>query len=118
MAPEPSLNPSGIVAVAIALLGPLAGEWAVIVLSALAGSLWALSSARTPTRWGAAAMVFRLVFAAVVLTGSMAWLIERTYDWPAHQLLAPVAFFIGMLGDRFPALVDKLAAKFLPGAGT
>lgn len=38
---------TGLVAVAVAVLGPMAGEYAVIVLSALAGSLWALS-ATTP----------------------------------------------------------------------
>lgn len=98
----------GLVAVAVALFGPMAGEYAVIVLSALAGSLWALSRMTTATRLSAASMVARLVFTAVVLSSGVAYWLQQSYDWPTHQLLAPVAFAIGAFGDRWPALLDEL----------
>ena len=90
----------GLVAVAVALLGPAAGEYAVIVLSALSGSLWALSRLPITSRLTGAALVARLVLAAVVLTSVAAWWLQRTYDLPAQQLLAPLAFLIGAFGDR------------------
>jgi hypothetical protein len=62
-------------------------------------------------------LVLRLVLTAVVLAGSAAWFIERSYEWPAHQVLAPVAFLIGMLGDKVPKLVERLLARYLPDTG-
>lgn len=107
--PEPTSTTSvAIVTFAVALLGPMAGEYAVIVLSALAGSLWALSKLETATRVAGAALVLRLVLTAVALTGFVAWFLETEYQWPAHHLLAPVAFVIGALGDRWPRIFDAV----------
>jgi hypothetical protein len=105
---EPTLPTAGvgIVTVAVALLGPMAGPYAVIVLSALAGALWALSAQATPNRIAGGLLVARLVLTAVVLAGGVAWIIDSQYHWPAHQTLAPVAFAIGMGGDRWRSLVD------------
>lgn len=108
----------GLVAVAVALIGPAAGEYAVIVLSALAGSLWALSRLETASRLTGAALVARLVLTAVALTGGVAYWLQDAYHWPVHQLLAPVAFAIGAFGDRWPALLDRLWQRLidaLPG---
>lgn len=99
-----------IVTVAIGLLGPAAGPYATIVLGALAGALWALSAAPTETRAAGAGLVLRLVLTAVVLTGGAAAALEAQYGWPAHQLLAPVAFGVGMGGDRWRALGDIMVA--------
>lgn len=99
-----------IVTVAIGLLGPAAGPYATIVLGALAGALWALSAAPTETRAAGAGLVLRLVLTAVVLTGGAAAALEAQYGWPGHQLLAPVAFGIGMGGDRWRALGDIMVA--------
>jgi hypothetical protein len=108
---EPTVPASvGIVTLAVALLGPMAGPYAVIVLSALAGALWALAAAPTESRRAGAWLVLRLVLTAVVLAGGVAWGLESQYGWPAHQLLAPVAFATGMGGDRWRALVDVLVA--------
>jgi len=108
---------AGIITVAVALLGPMAGEYAVIVLSALAGSLWALSRVPSGSRAAGALLILRLVLTAVVLTSGLAWLLEQQYSWPAHQVLAPLAFVIGALGDRWPALVESLADRLLRRAG-
>lgn len=108
---------AGITAVAIAVLGPMAGEYAVIVLSALAGSLWALSRSSLASRVDGAMLILRLVMTAVVLTSGLAWLLERHYEWPTHQVLAPLAFVIGALGDRWPGLVEALADRMLRRLG-
>lgn len=114
---EPTSPSVGIVAVAVALLGPMAGEYAVIVLAALAGSMWALARADTPTRMHGALLVLRLIFTAVVLTGGVALLIESTRGWPAHQVLAPVAFGIGAFGERWPAVIEAAIARVIDRIG-
>ena len=108
---EPTIPVSvGIVGLGITTLGPLAGPYAVILVSALAGAMWALAAAPTATRSAGAMLVLRLVLTAVMLTSGVAWVLEAQYDWPGHQLLAPVAFVIGMVGDRWRSLLDKLLA--------
>lgn len=107
---DPSIPTSaGVVAVGITLLGPAAGPYAAIVLSSLAGALWALAAAPTETRRAGAALLLRLVLTAVVLTVALAAWIERTYGWPAHDVLPVLAFGVGMGGDRWRALGDTLA---------
>ena len=114
--PEPTTGGSvGLVAIAIALLGPAAGPYAVIVLSALAGALWALSRSETATRAHGALLLARLVATAIVLTGTVAWWLESQYKVPAHQLLAPVAFGIGAVGDGWRAVLDSLVARLSRG---
>jgi len=118
---EPSLPPAAsLIAVSVAVFGPMAGPYAVIVLSALAGALWALASTPTESRLAGGLLLLRLVLTAVVLTGCGAWMLEAQYGWPAHQLLGPLAFAVGMGGDRWRALADILATivqKRLGGAG-
>lgn len=104
---------AGIIAVSVALLGPMAGEYAVIVVSALAGSLWALSRVSAATRADGALLIFRLVLTAVMLTSGAAYLIQSHYDLPVHQLLAPVAFAIGALGDRWPRLLEAAFERLM-----
>lgn len=117
--PEPTTGGSvGLVAIAIALLGPAAGPYAVIVLSALAGALWALSRSETATRVHGALLLARLVVTAIVLTGAVAWWLESQYKLPAHQLLAPVAFGIGAMGDGWRSVIDGLVARLGRGSAT
>lgn len=117
MAEPTSTSSAGIVAVSIALLGPIAGEYAVIVFSALAGSLWALSRETTLTRWDGAVLVFRLVLTAGTLASFFVWLLEHYYQWPSHQMLAPVAFGIGAVGNGWPGIVDRVKRRVLAGIG-
>lgn len=98
----------GIVALAVAVLGPLAGPYVVIMLAALAGALWALASEPTASRADAGLLVFRLMLTATVLAGGLAWWLEDVYKWPAHQVLAPTAFVVGMGGNRWRALIDAV----------
>lgn len=117
MSVEPTTaSAKGVLALAVLIFGTAAGEYAAIVFAALAGSLWALSKIETPTRRNAALLMLRLVMTAVVLTSPVAWYLEAEHRWPAHHMLAPVAFFIGALGDRWPTVVgelwDRLRGRF------
>ena len=112
MMSEPaSASSAGILALAVAICGPLAGEYAVIVLASLAGSLWALSARSAPGAAASALMLLRLVLTAVVLTGSATWWIEQRYGLPAHRIMAPVAFGIGAIGDRWRDAIRALWAN-------
>jgi hypothetical protein len=104
--PTSTTAATGLVALAVALVGPMAGEYAVIVLSALAGSLWALSRSTTATRAAGALLVLRLVLTAVVLAGGASWWLSTQYSIPAHQLLAPVAFGVGAIGNGWGSLIN------------
>ena len=115
---EPTTTAGGIsiTAVLIALLGPMAGQYTVIVMAALAGALWPLSTMELPTRRAGASLLFRIVTSAVLLTGSVAWYLESEYNFPAIHGMAVVAFFIGALGNGwapiFRAMRQGIAAFF------
>lgn len=100
-----------LVAFAVALLGPMAGEYAVIVLSSLAGGLWALKEVETQTRMDGAKLLFRLVITAIVLTGSLSLLLHHLYEWQAHHVISPVSFCIGAFGNRWRTLIDAVASR-------
>lgn len=101
----------GVVALAVLMFGAVAGEYAAIVFCALAGSLWALQKLETDNRAQGAFLIFRLVLTAVVLTSPIAWWLESQYQMPAHRVLAPLAFAIGALGNKWPDLVADAARR-------
>lgn len=114
MAEPTTASGVSITALLIALLGPLAGQYAVIVMAALAGALWPLSTMEMPTRRAGAAFLFRIVSAAVLLSGSGAWYLEQNYQFPAVHGMAVAAFFIGAMGNGwspvFLAMRDGISA--------
>jgi len=94
---------------AIALLGPMVGPYAVIIFAALAGAMWPLSSAETISRTAGAWLLIRVTTTAVVLTVFLAAAIERSWGLPALEALAPVALMIGALGNGWRMVWDALA---------
>lgn len=105
---EPSATSLSITALAIAVLGPMAGPYALIVFAALAGALWPLSTMPTVTRAQGAAFLLRVVLGAVVLTSSAAYLIEHLYQVPAIESFALVAFGIGAVGNGWRPVLQGL----------
>ena len=114
--PEPTSTSAGIslAALFVAILGPMAGPYALIVFAALAGALWPLSASETTTRMSGAWLVLRCTLTAVALTGVLSVLIQTHWSIPAVEALAPVAFLIGALGNGwrpvFGAIGSALAA--------
>lgn len=113
MAEPATTTSAGIVAAAIVMMGPIAGEHAAIAFCALAGALWALSSAKCESHAAGAWLVGRLVLTAVVLTGTGAWLLEDLYQWPAKHVLPGLAFLIGLFGNRWPSLAEAASARLM-----
>lgn len=104
---EPQTSAAALV---VALLSPLTGPFAVIVLAALAGATWPLAAADTATRRQGAFLLIRLVLTSVALTGFIAFLVEQQLGFPANKVLAPVAFVIAWIGDAWrdpAALIGK-----------
>lgn len=109
--PEPT-STSGIslAAVSIALLGPMAGPYALIVFAALAGALWPLSAADTMTRSAGFWLMLRCTLTAVALTSALSLLLQSRWQIPASEALAPVAFAIGALGNGWRPVFEAIGS--------
>ncbi len=109
--PEPtSVSGASLAALAIALLGPMAGPYALIVFAALAGALWPLSAASTMSRVSGAWLLLRCTLTAVALTSALSLVLQSQWQIPARESLAPVAFVIGALGNGWRPLFDAVGA--------
>lgn len=112
---EPSATAGySLTVISIALLGPMAGPYAVIAFAGLAGALWPLSASTTGTRLAGAWLLLRCTLTAIVLTVFIAKIIERAWGVPVNESLAPVALVIGALGNGwrpvFSAIGEALQA--------
>ena len=102
---------TGLVALAVALLGPLAGPYTLIVFAALAGSLWPLSQAETPSRRAGLWLMLRCAVTAIVLTGVVSAWVSRQWGWQPDETMGPVAFVIGLLGNGWRTVAESLASS-------
>lgn len=121
---EPTATSAGIslTMLSVALLGPMAGPYALIVFASLAGALWPLSTAETASSMAGAWLLLRCTLTAVVLTVFLARIAERMWGFPVNESLAPVAFLISALGngwrpvlDAFGLAIAALLGKFSEG---
>lgn len=118
MAEPTSTSSLSLAALAIALLGPAAGPFALIIFAALAGALWPLSAATTMTRKAGAGLLIRCTLMAVVLTGGLAMLLGHYHDLPEHEMLAPLAFAIGALGNGWRPVLESVGKIIQAAAAT
>jgi hypothetical protein len=95
---------------AVALLGPFAGPYTLIVFCALAGALWPLSAAVTLTRAAGGWLLLRCTLTAVVLTSAISALLQKQWGIPLSEALAPVAFAIGALGNGWRPVFEAVGA--------
>ena len=96
--------------IAVALLGPLAGPYALIVFSALAGALWPLSASATQTRIDGAWLLLRCTLTAILLTVFIAQGLDKFWEIPATEALAPVALIIGAMGNGWRPVFAAIGA--------
>lgn len=97
---EPSTSAGvSLTVISVSLLGPLLGPYALIVVCAVAGSMWPLSDARTDGYRAGLSLLVRCVATAVVLTVFISQVIERVFDIPATWSMGAVAFAIAALGN-------------------
>lgn len=106
---EPSTSAGvSLTVIFVALLGPMAGPYALIAFAALAGAMWPLSASATATRMDGAWLLLRCTLMAVVLTVFLSSGIERLWAIPANEALAPVALIIGALGNGWRPVFESL----------
>jgi len=101
--PEPiqtAVASVSLMTLAVAVFGPLAGPYIVILLGSIAGGLWALSGTPMQTRMEGAWLMLRCIFTAVVLTSVIAVVVESYYQIKVNESYAVVSFVIGMLGNQ------------------
>ena len=115
---ETAAGGASLTVIFVALLGPMAGPYVLIVFAAVAGAMWPLSAARTDTRWQGFWLLLRCTATALVLTSVIAGLIERMWGLPVSEGLAPVALVIGAMGNGWRpvfvavgAIVQGVVAK-------
>lgn len=109
--PEPTASAGvSLTVIAIALLGPLAGPYALIVFAALAGALWPLSASATQTRSAGAWLLLRCTLTAIALTAFIAAGLEKFWAIPANEALAPVALIIGAMGNGWQPVFSAVGA--------
>ena len=96
---------------AVALLGPNAGPYAVILLGSIGGALWALSSVAVETRLQGAWLVLRCVLTAIVLTAFIAKMLEPYVSFAAGEAYTIVSFVIGALGNRWQDIFDAIKTR-------
>ena len=103
-----------------AVAAVLTGDYFVIVVCALAGATWPLAAATTHTRTQGAFLLVRLVLTAAALSSVAAYLIGFYLHVPATKALAPVAFLIAAMGDRWQTIIGALGdrlTRFVTSAG-
>lgn len=108
---EPTSTAAGgisLAALSVALLGPLAGPYALIVFAALAGALWPLSSAEPMTRKVGAWLLLRCTLTSVALTGALSGIVQAQWGVQALDAFAPVSFLIGALGNGWRPVFESV----------
>lgn len=100
-----------LITLAVAVFGPQAGPYIVIVLGALGGGLWALSSATLETRLQGAWLMLRCLVTAIVLTAMIAGLLGPWLGIDTLETYAAVAFCIGALGNKWLEIIDSIKQR-------
>lgn len=105
---EPNTSSVTATALLIGAMGPLAGQYALIVSSALMGALWPLSVMKIESRLHGALFLLKIVGTATCLTSAAAWYLADMLSVSSIEALAPVAFVIGALGNGWAAVFDAM----------
>ena len=104
------------IALASILFGPtlasIVGPYAVILMAATLGAAWALGRRPPDAKIGATLYFLRLNVTAVLVTVSLA---NLTSQWAGMEdgswLLAPIALFVGSVGDDWPKVSKWLMLR-------
>ena len=100
-----------LITLAVAVFGPNAGPYIVIVLGSLGGGLWALSSATLETRMQGAWLMLRCLVTAIVLTAMIAGLLGPWLGINTLEAYVVVAFVIGALGNKWLEIIDSIKIR-------
>jgi hypothetical protein len=111
---EPTHPAAGVVSLmtlAVALFGPQAGPYFVILLGSIGGGLWPLSSAVLASRMAGLWLMLRCTFTAVVLTSLIAGVLGPYFGIAATETYAVISFVIGALGDKWLDIFESIKVR-------
>ena len=103
----------GLTALLAGWIGQLEAEVMMVVLSAICGSMMALS-AKKKTFWESLRFMFLGVFVSTILAWSISFGIVNNYLNLASPFLPTiVALLFGFAVDKFPILLNKITEKVI-----
>lgn len=108
---HPTAGVVSLMTLAVALFGPQAGPYMVILLGSIGGGLWPLSSAVLATRLDGMWLMLRCTFTAVVLTSLIAQFIGPYLGIAVGEAYALVSFVIGALGNKWNDIFETLKTR-------
>lgn len=108
---SPAIAGVSLITLAVALVGPQAGPYVVIILGSIGGGLWALSSTALPTRTAGAWLMLRCVVTAIVLTAVIAGFTGPLLGVSVSEAYAVVAFVIGAMGNRWQDVIESVKTR-------
>lgn len=108
---SPAIAAVSLVTLGVAVFGPKAGPYAVIVLGSIGGALWALSGTELASTRAGVWLMLRCVITAVVLTAIIAGVVGPFFGVAVTEAYAVVAFGIGMLGNRWLDIADAIKTR-------
>lgn len=100
-----------LITLAVALFGPQAGPYIVILLGSIGGGLWALSSTTMKTRMEGAWLMLRCIVTAIVLTALIATVVGPWFGVAVTEVYVVVAFIIGALGNKWLEVIDTIKTR-------
>lgn len=100
-----------LVTLAVALFGPQAGPYMVILLGSIGGGLWALSSTTLQTRMEGAWLMLRCIVTAIVLTALIATVVGPWFGVAVTEAYVVVAFIIGALGNKWVEVIETIKTR-------
>jgi MFS family permease len=94
------------VAAISATLGPIVGPWAMVLIGAFLGAVWAVADADTPSVLSGVPIFLRGFIAAVLFTGLLAVMAAPHVGAAGEYLLFPLAGLLAWQHRRMPEIVD------------
>jgi hypothetical protein len=89
----------------IGLLGPTAGQYAIVVIAAWGGAMWPLATGESKTYLSSIKFIFRVTVTALILTMPITWYFETKLGVPAVHAMAGVAFTIAAIGNNWKTII-------------
>ncbi len=99
------------VAAVSAALGPVVGPWAMVLVGAFLGAVWAVADSDTPNARAGLPIFLRGFAAATLFTGVLAVLAAPHVGHAAEVLLFPMAGLLAWQHRRVPELVEMVLSR-------
>ena len=109
-------NTAAALAIILAAVSPLLGDFAIIACAAVFGAFVAATRLKQPSKWLTAAFIFRSVSITTFSAGAVAKLLDAGIAGYrleySFQTLAFLAFWIALVGDGWFKVKDALLSRW------